>query len=179
VAEVAGEPDGVRALVSAAAAEGGAAVQERPHTAAGAVLDELVVAVEGPDALPDWYYLRVPDLARLVTRLAPALVDRLTAAGMAAERHDVLLSTWRSHVRFAIGPEGVEDVVGGGPEQAPVSKGGSGIPPDAIGALLVGPDGALGLEAQLPDAWLGRQRDLMAALFPPQRADLLTYYLTA
>ncbi len=177
VAELAGDADGVRAIVGTAAASGEATVQERPFTAAGAVVEELVVPVAGPDALPDWYYVRVPDLAALVARLAPALVARLDAAGLAGERHDVLLSSWRSHVRFTIGPDGVEGVTGGGPEQAPVSKGGSGIPPDALGALLVGPDGALGLEERLPDAWLGRQRDLMAVLFPPQRADLLTYYL--
>ena len=39
------------------------------------------------------------------------------------------------------------------------------------------PDGALGLEERLPDCWLGRQRDLMAALFPPMTSDVLTFYL--
>jgi hypothetical protein len=42
---------------------------------------------------------------------------------------------------------------------------------------LFGPHGALGLEASVPDVMLGRQRDLMGSLFPPMRADLLTFYL--
>jgi hypothetical protein len=60
--------------------------------------------------------------------------------------------------------------------QTPVSSGGSGVPPDALPHLVLG-CGAPGLEDRFPDAHLGRQRDIMAALFPPQRADLLTFYL--
>ena len=93
------------------------------------------------------------------------------------EPHDVLLSTWSSHVRFTIGPQGLGPVASGGAFQYPVSSGGSGVPPDLLAPLLLGPHGALGLEERHPDVLLGRQRELMAALFPPQRADLLTYYL--
>jgi hypothetical protein len=57
-----------------------------------------------------------------------------------------------------------------------VSAGGSGLPGDALGALLFG-CGAAGLEERYPDAHLGAQQALMHALFPPQTADLLTFYL--
>ena len=60
--------------------------------------------------------------------------------------------------------------------QAPISSGGSGLPLDALGSLLFG-SGAAGLEDRFPDADLGRQADLMNTLFPPQSADLLTFYL--
>jgi hypothetical protein len=37
--------------------------------------------------------------------------------------------------------------------------------------------GAAGLEDRFADCFLGDQADLMHTLFPPQRADLLTFYL--
>ena len=43
--------------------------------------------------------------------------------------------------------------------------------------LLLGPFGAAGLEARHGDVLLGRQRQLMEALFPPVTSDLLTFYL--
>jgi len=65
----------------------------------------------------------------------------------------------------------------GGPVHAPMSVGGAGVPPDAIGSLLVGTLGALELEEQRPDVHLGAGRDLMTALFEPRTADLETFYL--
>jgi hypothetical protein len=65
----------------------------------------------------------------------------------------------------------------GGPLQSPGSVGGSGLAPDAWPPLLLGPHGATGLAESLPDCYLGAQADLMAALFPPVNADLLTFYL--
>ena len=91
---------------------------------------------------------------------------RAESAGLLDRPHDVLLSSFRSHVRFTIGPDGMSPVLIGGTEQAPTSKGGSGIPPDALAPLLLGPHGALGLEAALPDVMLGRQRDLMSLAVP-------------
>jgi hypothetical protein len=89
----------------------------------------------------------------------------------------VLLSSWRSHVRFSIDDEQMSAVQAGGPEQAPISKRGSGVPPDLLAPLLLGPFGAGGLEARHGDVLLGRQRALMEALFPPASSDLLTFYL--
>ena len=125
----------------------------------------------------DWYYARIERLAPLLEHLTPALQARLHAAGIGDEQHEVLLSSWRAHVRFTIGPSGFRLLADGGPEQAPISKGGSGVPHESLPALLLGPYGALGLEERLPDCFLGRQRELMAALFPPRTADLLTFYV--
>ncbi|HEX9993544.1 MAG TPA: GNAT family N-acetyltransferase [Acidimicrobiales bacterium] len=151
-------------------------VQERPGTVGGDAVEPLLAPAAGR---PEWYYARVADLAALLAHLAPVLHARLAAAGLADRRHDVLLSTYRSHLRFVIGPDGVSEPVVGGPLQAPVAAGGSGVPPDAVAPLVLGPYGAAGLGERLPDCNLGRQRDLMAALFPPLTADLLTFYLPA
>ena len=178
VAELAGSVEGVQALIAdAAAAAGSTTVQERPHTSVNATIDDLVAPIEGPAALHEWYYARIEYLAPLLDRLAPLLLARAESAGLLDHPHDVLLSTFRSHVRFTIGPDGMSPVDTGGTEQAPTSKGGSGIPPDALPPLVLGPQGALGLEAAVPDVYLGRQRELMSALFPPMHADLLTFYL--
>jgi len=123
----------------------------------------------------DWYYVRVPRPRVLLEALRPELSRRLRAN--APELHgDALVSLWRSHLRFDYGPDGVGPVSEGGPLQAPVSAGGSGLPIDALGALLFG-CGAAGLDERFPDAHLGAQDALMHALFPPQTADLLTFYL--
>jgi hypothetical protein len=122
------------------------------------------------------YYARVPRVGPLLDALRPVLERRYHDAGL-TETHDVLLSSWRSHVRFTIGPDGMRGVVEGGPEQAPGAKGGSGVPPDVMPALVLGPHGALGLEERHADVRLGRQRELMAVLFPPVTADVLTFFL--
>lgn len=148
------------------------AVQHRANTPVA--VTELLATEDEP---AEWYYARVERPAALLSHLGPILAARLVAAGMAERDHDVLLSTWRRHLRFRIGAAGVELLAEGGPEQAPVSKGGSGVPPDAVASLLLGAHGAAGLEARLPDCLLGRQRALLTALFPPLTADLLTFYL--
>jgi hypothetical protein len=89
----------------------------------------------------------------------------------------VLLSSWRSHVRFTIGPDAMTDVDSGGPEQAPIWQGGAGVPEDQWAPLLLGPWGAAGLEVRQPDVMLGRLREVMEILFPPMTSDLMTFYL--
>ena len=138
----------------------------RPQPFLGAATDKV-----------DWYYARIERLAPLLEHLAPALQRRLDDAGLGGTDHEVRISSWRFHVRFTIGPAGFRLLAEGGPEQAPISKGGSGVPPDALAPLLLGPYGAAGLEERLPDCYLGRQRELMTALFPPRTSDLLTFYL--
>lgn len=177
-------PDGALTLAAHAAAlgDGELLVKERPGTVAGSALRPFL----GGGEKPDWYYVRVDDPVALLERLRPLLGTRLAAAGpaaagLAAEEREVLLSCWRWHVLFTARSDGAGVEVGpmrpGRAEQRPISKGGSGWPPDAFASLLFGPYGALELEQRLPDAFLGAQRELMAALFPPQRADLLTFYL--
>jgi predicted N-acetyltransferase YhbS len=175
IAELAAADDeAALALVAAAAGSGGGGpVELQRRASTPAALDAVLVPPEEPS---EWYYGRIERLGPLLAHLAPVLQARLLAAGLADGDHEVLLSSWRSHVRFTIGRSGFRLLADGGPEQAPVSKGGSGVPPDGLAPLLLGPHGAVGLEERLPDCLLGRQRELMAALFPPVAADLLTFY---
>ncbi len=174
--EVAGRADGIRMLISAATREGDVAVLERPASDLDATLAEIAAEPEAPDRAREWFYARVPALAPLLDHLRPVLLERFRSAGIGGH-HEVLLSTWRSHVRFSIDEDSMSTVVAGGPEQAPISKGGSGVPPDVLAPLILGPLGAAGLEAGHGDVLLGRQRDLIEALFPPVTSDLLTFYL--
>jgi predicted N-acetyltransferase YhbS len=174
--EVAGSADGVTALAAAAGRHGEAAVVvERPAAGLDATLEEIAEPPDSPDRIREWFYARVGSLGPLLDHLRPVLVERFRSAGVGG-RHEVLLSSWRSHVRFTIDEDSMSEVASGGPEQAPVSKGGSGVPPDALAPLLLGPFGAAGLEVRHADVLLGRQRELMEALFPPLTSDLLTFY---
>lgn len=180
LAEMAGDVEGMRAIIAASLAEadGPVEVLERPGTALDAILSEVA---DAPDAdtvarSREWFYARVPALAPLLDHLRPVLVERARAAGLDAPT-DVLLSSWRSHVRFSIGADSMSPVESGGAEQAPISKGGAGVPVDLLAPLLLGPLGAAGLERRHGDVMLGRIRDVMEALFPPVTSDLMTFYL--
>ena len=174
--EVAGCARGIRSLVAFAGRQGRVAVLERPAAGLETTLAEMAAAPGAPDRAREWFSARVASLAPLLDHLRPVLLERFRSVGFGGH-HEVLLSSWRSHVRFSIDEDSMSDVVAGGPEQAPISKGGSGVPPDALAPLVLGPFGAAGLEARFGDVLLGRQRELMEALFPPVTSDLLTFYL--
>ena len=175
------DPAGAVALLARAAETVRAAdrlsVQLRER---GCAHDAVLPFLDAGDP-PEWYYARVPDLGALLEHLGPLLAARLQESGFdvpaVGEGHQVLLSTYARHVRFAVGADGVRGMERGGPLQGPVSQGGSGLAPEDVPRLIFGPYGALGLEEREPDCNLGKQRDLMAALFPPVVSDLLTFYL--
>ena len=150
----------------------GSEVKERPGTLAG----DAVRPYLGSGGKAEWCYLRLPDPVVVLEALRPVLAARLAAAGW-TESCEMLVSGYRWHVRFAVSSAGVGPMQGGRAEQAPVSKGGSGVPPDAFPSLVFGPYGAREMEERVPDLHLGRQREVMSVLFPPQQADLLTFYL--
>jgi predicted N-acetyltransferase YhbS len=155
--------------VTAQTAEGGSVtVQHRPHVPG-------LTGLLGEPARREWYYLRTQSPADVLRALAPELLRRVHASGR--QSGEALVSFYRSHVRLTWDADRL-DVVEGGPLQAPVWAGGSGVPLDAFGALVVG-EGAAALESRFPDALLGRQAELMCELFPPQRSDFLTFYLPA
>jgi hypothetical protein len=124
----------------------------------------------------DWYYARVADVALLLGALRPELERRLQNSDFADADQLVELSFWESQLACPIANSRVGPITTGGPRQVIVSQGGSGVPPDAVAHLVFG-CGADGLEARFPDCYLGEQAALMSVLFPPRRADLLTFYL--
>jgi predicted N-acetyltransferase YhbS len=130
----------------------------------------------GPPQRADWYYVRIPDIANLFAALRPELEHRLARSELATSDQLVELSFWESQLAFPIANGHIGPISVGGPRQIIVSEGGSGVPPDAVAHMVFG-CGAAGLEARFPDCYLGEQTALMQALFPPQRADLLTFYL--
>jgi hypothetical protein len=150
----------------AAGESGTVRVNVRPHVPG---LSDKVEDVERTE----WYYVRVPDPIVLLKAMAPVLLARLRDADR--PNGEALISFFRSHLRLSWARNDLT-ITAGGPHQAPVHAGGSGVPPDALGSMLFG-RGAEGLEDRFPDAHLGRQADLMRVLFPPQSADLLTFYL--
>jgi hypothetical protein len=172
----ASDPDGALAVLAHCARADELVVNERPGTIAGDAVEPYLEKVEDRDRDRQWYYARIEDFGALLTHLGPLLASRLPAD---AEPERLLISSFRSHVAFTIGPDGLTDLVSGRAEQAPGSKGGCGVPPDALPSLVFGPHGAAGLERLLPDCYLAGKRDLMAALFPPLTSDLLTFYVDA
>jgi hypothetical protein len=184
LAEVAAaDPAAARALVrhvaglaAAAGASAGATlhVADRPGTVAGDALAGLVGAAPEEAAR---YYARIPDLAALLEHLRPLLSARLAASPLAGATGEAVVSLFRSHVRFGYAAGEVGPVTTGGTMQAPYAAGGAGVAPDLVAPLLFGPDGITGMARVHPDVYPGPNAELMDALFPPVRADLLTFYL--
>ncbi|WP_202925972.1 hypothetical protein [Goekera deserti] len=130
------------------------------------------------DAGPEQYYVRLGDTATVLQALTPVVQRRLAAAGPGAPR-EVLLSTFGASYGWDVAADGSWGPVRtGGPEQSPGARGGAGVAPDALPALLFGQRGLRGLAALRPDVYVPRSSaDLFETLFPPVTADLLTYYL--
>jgi predicted N-acetyltransferase YhbS len=134
--------------------------------------NRLAPFLGAPPRDAEMYYARVPDAAALLDRLRPLLAERV-----GDYEGEVVLSFFRSHVRFHCAGGEVGPIGTGGVLQGPASVGGAGVAPDLFPALLFGPHGIDGLAQRHPDVYPGPKRDLMAALFPPIRADLLTFYV--
>lgn len=163
------EPAAVQALLGYAQAERkNVTVAERPGRFAA--LEPFV----GPaPRQASAYYVRVADPAALLDHLRPVLSQRLPTSADG----EIVVSFFRSHVRMPHTGGTITAVRSGGPMQAPGQVGGAGVAPDLVGGLLFGPHGIEGLAERHPDVYPGPNAELMAALFPPVSADLLTYYL--
>ena len=174
VAEIASDDAGAVAALVAEASDNsteGATVELRPGVPG-------LAAMLGAPQRADWYYVRIPDIGALFAALRPELEHRLQLSDFAERDQLVELSFWESQLAFPIANGHVGPISTGGPRQVIVSQGGSGMAPDAVPHLFFG-CGAAGLEDRFPDCYLGEQTDLMHALFPARRADLLTFYLAS
>jgi predicted N-acetyltransferase YhbS len=171
------DPAAAYALLAHAAAltsGGDLAVKERPGCVGADALDRFLAP---PPRQAERYYTRIPDVATLLDHLRPVLSARLAASDLAAASGEAVVSFFRQHVRLPYANGTVGEVQTGGRMQAPGAAGGAGVAPDLVGPLLLGPYGIDGLAEQHPDVYPGRNEDLMRTLFPPVRADLLTFYL--
>ena len=149
-------------------------VAQRPGTTVHAVARGLA---EDDDPVAEQYYIRIPDPAELLDRLRPVFSQRMQHAGLDRAGRELVLSLYSSHHRMAVTDEGLGPVTSGGPMQSPGAAGGAGCAPDQLAALLFGPLGMHGLSRRRPDVYPGRDPEWFDAVFPPLRADLLTYYL--
>ncbi|MER0241970.1 GNAT family N-acetyltransferase [Streptomyces sp. HSW2009] len=129
-----------------------------------------------PQGRAEQYYVRIPDPAALLDRLRPLLERRLAAAGIDRPDRAVVISTFGAHYRLPVTADGLGPVVTGGTMQSPGAVRGAAVAPDQLPALLFGPHGLAGLTKLRPDVYAG-DRTLFDALFPPRRADVLSYYL--
>ncbi|WP_367127156.1 GNAT family N-acetyltransferase [Saccharothrix sp. HUAS TT1] len=161
-----------RALLALTAPTG---VTERPGSVAGDALEPFLgPAPEGAES----HYVRIGDPVALLEHLRPVLGRRLAAGGFGDGVGEAVVSFYRSHVRLPFEAGEVGPVVPGGVMQAPGAAGGAGVAPDMLASLLFGPHGLRGLTARFPDVYPGPNAELMHALFPPVRADMMTFYLS-
>ena len=125
----------------------------------------------------DAYYARIADPVKFLNAVRPELSRRLAASDLADTAGTGLLSLYSSSVHFSYADGELSDFARGGVEQAPISKGGSGVAPDQFVSLLVGHRGFSGLDALHVDVNVGRQRALMDVLFPPQTSDVQSWVI--
>jgi hypothetical protein len=177
LAEVAASEAGaVRALVADARGSAPVRTVQVTERADGVVRRALAgLAEHGDDG--DEFLLRVPDPFALLAAVRSELSARLSASPFSSERGDLLISFYSSSATLSYDNGTITGIDRGPPMQAPVHGGGSGVPPDLLGDLVFGPHGAEALDELYPDLNLGRRQGLMSVLFPPQSADILTYYL--
>lgn len=149
-------------------------VVHRAGTVTGRVWEGLL---DPADDAAEQYYVRVPDPALLLGALRPVLSRRMASAGLDAGRLGgaLTISTFGAHYRLPVADGGLGPVEAGGPMQAPGAHRGFGVAPDQLGALLLGGRGFAGLRRLRPDVY--GDREVGEALFPPQTADVLSYYL--
>lgn len=130
-------------------------------------LDDLGVLEPTTEA----YYARIGDPVRFLNAVRPELSRRLRSSALADTTGDAMISLYASSIGFSYGDGEVGEFVAGPGEPGPISKGGSGVPPDLVTSLLVGPLGFSGLAARHPDVNGGEQQQLMEVLFPPIASD--------
>jgi predicted N-acetyltransferase YhbS len=126
---------------------------------------------------PEQYYARIPDPGALLEHLRPVLSARLAASDLADFDGEVVLTFFRTHVRFRCAAGEVGPMVVGGQRQSPGVANGVAVAPDQVPPLLFGADGFAGLSLRYPDVYAHQGRALAEVLFPPVRADLLTFYV--
>jgi predicted N-acetyltransferase YhbS len=129
------------------------------------------------DATGEAYYARIGDPVRWLNAVRDELSRRLSASSLAGESGEGMISLYASSIRFGYADGAVGEFTSGPREQAPISKGGSGVPPDLLTSLLVGPLGFAGLAENHPDMNAGKQDELMNVLFPPLSIDVQSWVI--
>jgi predicted N-acetyltransferase YhbS len=166
----AGDPATFLALALEAAGPGGTSTAAlRPG------LEDFVAGLGETNQDGYAYYVRIPDPCALFAAVLPELNFRMADSGLEFEDGELLISLYRESIVAQIRNGQLESITSGGTVQAPVSQGGSGIPPDLVAHLILGPLGALELEQRHADVVLGKRRELLDVLFPQQSVDVQSW----
>ena len=165
---VAQSTNAAAALLNAAGDDGQWDVSAMSRPGARRFLEELAPWIPSYDA----YYLRVADPVALLEAIRPVLSRRLAASSESRLEGNGLISLYGSSIRFTYDGKRVGPMRREGGVPGPISEGGSGVAPDQIVSLILGPLGAAGLAELHPDINLGEQEELMQTLFPPQTCDV-------
>jgi GNAT superfamily N-acetyltransferase len=138
------------------------------------VLGDLVpVSVTYPySAYPDLWYIRVPDLVRFVTQVAPVLERRLASSAQAGYTGELTLDFYRGGLRLAV-DSGKLAVVENW--QRPLwGESKIGFPPLVFLQLLFGYRSLHELRSLYPDVWAeGEATPVLDALFPKRQSSLI------
>ncbi len=148
-------------------------IVQRPAGLLRAMVDALG---EAEDEM-GWFYAHIGDPLRMLDGIRPELAARIARSHLAGYSGPFTLSMYRSSIscEFSDGVPG--EMRPGEAIPYPVSAGASGVPPDRLPDLLLGPHGAASLETLHGDVLLGDQRELMEVLFPPIVPDIQTWVI--
>ena len=129
--------------------------------------------------MPAQWLIRVPDMARLLRRLAPAMEGALARAGLGKMDAELTINLYRNAVRITVTGGKIAGVADVGFRDASLGADGGDlcIPPDAFVRLVLGYRDV----DQLRDAWPDitvkpRARALVGALFPRRDSLVLMPY---
>ena len=129
--------------------------------------DALPYLMPAKEFRPYAWYVRVGDLPRFITHVAPVLEARLPGSAVASYTGAVKLSFYRGGLRLAF--EGGRLTTAENWSPTPWDAGQAGFPPLVFLQLLFGHRSIAQLQAAYPDVWIGDDiRPLLEALFPLQ-----------
>jgi hypothetical protein len=166
---------GVRAVAAHAGAlarEMGDEVPVRMLDRPGTTVSEFLEHAALVDHPLEGFYGRVADPIALMELWRPVLAARLRASAFSDARGELSMSMYTYGITVVYESGEVVAVRPGPRDAEPDDHDGVGIPPDLVVTLLFGRYGALDMEAQHDDVFLGRDRDLMAVLFPRMLLDV-------
>jgi GNAT superfamily N-acetyltransferase len=123
-------------------------------------------------AYPDLWYIRVPDLARFIRHVTPALEQRLASTAHTGYTGKLMLDFYRGGLRLAFDGGKLALVENW---QRPVwGKGNAGCPPLIFLQLLFGYRSLHELRTLYPDVWAaGEAAAVLDALFPKRQTCLI------
>lgn len=101
--------------------------------------------------------------------------ERLRTSPFEGTSSDVVISLYRSSIRFSHNGADLSAFEAAEAEPAPGARGGAGVPPDLFVTMVLGSVGVDELARRHPDFRPGKQRQLLRTLFPRLEADVASW----